>query len=117
MNIAICAGEEDCRLLRERLDGLPAEAFTRREDLLYAMRERPFNVVIVALPGAVGMETALGARKFAPDAALIWASDESAFIAESYRLRAAMFLTLPLKEEQVGEALRRVGITATERYG
>ncbi len=108
MNIAICAGKEDFRLLTRRLDSLRAEAFIRREDLLYAMKARPYDVVIVALPGAIGMETALGARKFAPKAALFWASDESAFIAESYRLRAAMFLTLPLEEEQVQELVMRV---------
>ncbi len=108
MNIAICAGTEDYRLLRERLAGMRAEAFTRREDLLYTLKARSFDVAIVALPGAIGMETAIGAHQFAPNAALFWASDENAFIAESYRLRAAMFLSLPLVEEQVDELVLRV---------
>lgn len=117
MRIAICAGEEAARQLCGWIDscagGGPApaaEVFPRREDLLYAMKERPFDIVVVAQPGAIGMEAAVGARQFAPKASLIWASDEAAFIAQSYRLRAAMFLSLPLEEAQVKEALLRVGL-------
>lgn len=122
MEIAICAGQEDGRRLKQMLcfytndaGSLEIDTFTRRESLLYRMKGKRFDVVIVALPGAVGMETAVGARQFDENVTLIWASDEAAFIAQSYRLRAAMFLSLPLVEEQVTEALRRVGLGLNDK--
>ncbi len=83
------------------------ETFDRREDLLYRIRRGDYDAVVVAMPGALGMETALGVR--AQDAAvpLVWISNDEVFALESYRLRANAFLCTPITEAQIADVLLR----------
>ena len=66
-----------------------------------------WNLVLVAIPGAPGMEAATRVREAYPQVPLIWCSDERLFGIHSYRLRCAMFLLLPVTAEQVAGALTR----------
>lgn len=83
------------------------ECFARREDLLYRLRRGSCDAVVVALQGALGMESAIGVRALDASVPLIWISDDEDFGMQSYRLRARMFLRFPVEEEQVTRALQR----------
>lgn len=86
---------------------LVLEPFARREDLLYRIRDGGYDAVLVALPGALGMESAMGVRAQDRSVPLIWISDDEVFALESYRLRVTLFLCLPVTTEQVTDALAR----------
>ena len=66
-----------------------------------------WDVVLVALSGALGMEAATRIREEYPNKPLIWCSDDRLFGIHSYRLHCAMFLLLPITAEQVAAALTR----------
>lgn len=83
------------------------ENFNRREALLYRLRDGNYDIVLVALPGALGMETVLGVREMDRGVPLIWASDDEVFSLEGYRLRVDMFLRLPATPHQYSDALIR----------
>lgn len=63
------------------------------------------EAAVVAVTGALGMEAASGVRSFDAWIPLIWCSNDEGFAVMSYRLNCAMFLTFPLKPEQVENAL------------
>lgn len=111
MMVAVCAAAREqrqiCGELSQAYPDCRLEAFTLREELLYRMKETRFDAVFVAMPGALGMETAIGARALDAETALIWASDQQEFIPESYRLRVRMFLLLPLSPGQAAAALEQ----------
>ncbi len=67
----------------------------------------PWDLIIVAAPGAEGMETVITAREAAPETPLLWCSDDAAFAVASYRLRCSLFLPLPLQPDQVRDAMAR----------
>ena len=84
------------------------EWYRRPEQLLYRLRDGPCcDMVVVAVPGARGMEAAMGVREQAPCARLVWCSDDRDFAIQSYRLQTAMFLLLPIQTGQIEEALKR----------
>lgn len=72
---------------------------------LYTLAEKQWDAVLVALSGAEGMEAANSVREANPGVPLVWVSDDKAFGVQSYRLRAQMFLCLPVKKEEVVQAL------------
>ncbi|MEG1774383.1 MAG: hypothetical protein RR320_05980, partial [Oscillospiraceae bacterium] len=78
-----------------------------REGLLYRLRNGPYDLVVVALPGALGMEAVLGVREKAPMIPLVWCSDDDVFALQSYRLRVTAFLRLPVDAHQAAVALNR----------
>ena len=76
-----------------------------RQSFLYAMQHRPLcDLLIIAVPGAQGMEDVISARSVAPELPILWCSDDQAFAVTSYRLRCSLFLALPVTEEQVEKA-------------
>ncbi|MEG0779020.1 MAG: hypothetical protein RRY95_01045 [Oscillospiraceae bacterium] len=83
------------------------ELLERREDLIYSIRAGGYDAVVVALPGALGMEAVLGVRLLDPAVPLIWISEDEVFALESYRQRVNMFLRAPATTEQVAGALAR----------
>lgn len=83
------------------------ECFARREELLYRLRRGNCDAVVVALPGALGMESAIGVRGLDARVPLVWVSDDEGFGMQSYRLRTRMFLRFPVEEEQMAQALER----------
>lgn len=116
MRLAICATEEHVDAIKHGLQRYreqtgqvcAAEAFLRRDQLLYRMREAPFDAVFLAMPGALGMETALSVRGLHSAIPLVWASDQREFVPQSYRIRTSMFLLTPLTPTSVVEALLRL---------
>ncbi|MEG2542892.1 MAG: hypothetical protein RSA64_06580 [Christensenellaceae bacterium] len=115
IQIAVCADKliaesviEGIHLFEEKTKMVvEIDCFSRREELLYGMRKKKYEVVMVALFGALGMETVMGAREEDESAAIIWISDEEAFALQSYRLRVTMFLVNPATSEQISDALNR----------
>ncbi|MEG1971845.1 MAG: hypothetical protein RR315_01705 [Oscillospiraceae bacterium] len=81
------------------------EWYQRREDLIYRTRSGGYDTVIVALPGALGMEAVLGVRERAPAIPLVWCSDDDVFALQSYRMKVTAFLRLPLQSEILVTAL------------
>jgi len=80
--------------------------FPDAHSFLKALEEESlWDLVIVATPGARGMETVVSARELAPETPLLWCSDDGDFAVASYRVRCSLFLTLPLRAEQVADAL------------
>ena len=70
------------------------------------------GAVLIALPGAAGMEAATHTRELLPSIPLIWCSDDRDFAIHSYRLRAASFLKMPVTPEQIRDSLK----ICRERY-
>lgn len=112
--LGLCTPEEEAVLRRgvaefARRRGRPAvlECFHRRELLLYRVRQGACDAALVALPGALGMEAAMGVRGMDKRLPLVWMSDDEVFAMESYRLQAQMFLLRPATEEQIADALER----------
>lgn len=66
-----------------------------------------WDLLIVAVPGARGMEAVVSARELAPETPLLWCSDDPGFAVASYRLRCSLFLPLPLNREEVASAMAR----------
>ncbi|MEG0177954.1 MAG: hypothetical protein RR573_00215 [Oscillospiraceae bacterium] len=100
---ALRCGTEQCSI--ETQNHILLEWYHRREDLLYRIRSGEYDVVVVALPGALGMEAVLGVRDLAAKIPIIWCSDDDVFALQSYRLFVSTFLRLPVKAEQVAKAL------------
>lgn len=91
---------------------LALEHFLRREDLLYRLREGRCDTAIVALPGALGMESVLGVRGLNRHLPLIWISDDEVFAMQSYRLGVQMFLRFPVTSKEVAGAMARCACPA-----
>ncbi|MEG0382954.1 MAG: hypothetical protein RR514_07050 [Christensenella sp.] len=83
------------------------DVFLQREELLYGMRKKKYDIIIVDFAGALGMEAVIGARDEDGRVSIIWISDEEFFALQSYRMQTAMFLVKPVTAEQVKDALCR----------
>ncbi len=70
-------------------------------------KETPWDMVIVSIPGAMGMEAVISVRELEPEIPLIWCSDDQGFGVESYRQRCSLFMGFPEKEEDIVNALHR----------
>ena len=92
---------------RRRGLGGVLECFDRREALLYRMQKGCCDAALVLLPGAIGMECALGIREIDAELPLVWISDVPGFALQSYRLQARMFLRTPVTEQEIAAALER----------
>ena len=112
--LLLCAPENEA-LLRRGIEefsrrtgrGAVSECFARRETLLYRIRRGCCDAVLIALPGALGMESAIGVRGIDERIPLVWISDDEVFAMQSYRLKTRMFLSFPTTEKQVADALER----------
>lgn len=81
------------------------ERFQKREDFLYRIRDGCCDAALVALPGAIGMETALNVRELKQTLPLVWITDDDGFALQSYRMQVKMFLRFPATEDDITEAL------------
>ena len=68
-----------------------------------------WDLVVVAAPGAQGMETCIGARKIRPRIPLFWFSDDPLFAAQSYRLNCTYFGVMPVSGRMMENAFGRIG--------
>ncbi len=104
----------------EKSVGRPVE-LTSCRDVQSFLRQavEPWDALLIALPGAEGMETVITARRQNERVPLVWISDDEVFGVQSYRLHASMFLCLPVSEEDVAHALKRCdeAWSHTQRFG
>ena len=109
---ALCADEIE-PVIRRGVDGFSSrcgkdvklERFQRREDFLYRIRDGSCDAALVAMPGAIGMETALNVRGLKKILPLVWITDDDGFAIQSYRMQVKMFLRFPATEEDITQAL------------
>ena len=78
------------------------------DELRRDMVEASYDMVIVAEPGAYGMEICIGVRKISNRVALVWFTDDAAFAAQSYRLNCTYFSELPVTQRTVANAFCRM---------
>ena len=97
------------RELPENRDG-KLECFSRSDydDVRRDLVKEPWDMVIVAEPGAYGMEVCIGIRKSSSKVALVWFTDDAAFAAQSYRLNCTYFSQLPVSRRTVEKAFARM---------
>lgn len=74
-----------------------------------------WNLVVVAAPGAQGMEICIGARKIRPRIPLFWFSDDPLFAAQSYRLDCTYFGVMPVSGRMMENALSRIPVYTGSR--
>ncbi len=84
--------------------------FESYDDFISELPASGCDVVIVARPGAAGMETVRSAKILMPGVKVIWFSDDNGFGPESYRIGCAYFSASPITEERITAALRRCGV-------
>lgn len=112
--LGVCSAEQE-NVLRRGAEEFARKAgfvcafehFDQRDALLYRLRDGRCDAVLVDLPGALGMECALGVRELDASMPLVWISDDPCFAMQSYRLRARMFLRTPVTQHQIADALGR----------
>ncbi len=68
------------------------------------------HMMVVARPGAEGMEGVRAARILLPEVPLLWFSDDKGFGPESYRAGCSYFSAEPLTPELLEHACIRFGI-------
>ncbi len=116
IRIAACCADEYRRSIAEAADRYMAEegvsvsvqyAPTHRDFLATLRGDSLWDCLIVAEPGARGMETVISTRELAPETPLFWCSDDADFAVTSYRLRCTQFLPLPPPAEHIAYALQR----------
>lgn len=93
---------------------LQADFFKSGCQMLYALRENSYQAVIVAQPGAEGMETVFGIREHSKTIPIVWISDDYAFGPLSYRVCARLFLAGPMTVEQAIKALAECRVKKSE---
>ena len=76
-----------------------------REELLKELKRENRDIVVVAINGVEGMETAIGAGYVLPKN-IVWISDLD-FAVQSYRMGVTYFLQKPLRAEQLYQALEQ----------
>lgn len=93
---------------QSRPDPVHGEYYQKTRCFLDALQhDSLWDFLIVAVPGARGMEAVVSARELAPETPLLWCSDDPEFAVASYRLRCSLFLPLPLDQAEVASALDR----------
>lgn len=116
IRIAVCCAAPEREVFRQGIDHYAAEQkapiqteiFEQAQDFYKALEQNSlWDLIVVAIPGAAGMETVIGARTLANVAPLLWCSDDSGFAVESYRQRCSLFLVMPMAPEDVKAAIGR----------
>lgn len=82
--------------------------FQNPHEYIEALEENSlWDFLVVAAPGARGMETVISTRELAPKIPLLWCSDDAEFAVTSYRLHCDLFLPMPLQASDMEDALHR----------
>lgn len=84
---------------------IKVESCTDRDGILARLKSGKYDVVVIALPGTEGMETAICARHLT-EKGLIWISDLD-FAIQSYRMRVTYFIIKPVSLNLLYQALER----------
>lgn len=86
--------EEDMRVFRDPLDG-------------HGHYEYAYDLVVVALEGARGMNVVFEWRNRHPESKIVWASSDADFAKTAIRWHLSGFLVRPFAEEDFRGSVRR----------
>lgn len=77
------------------------------DDFLNALTDHYYNLIIVTVDNALGMEGVIAAKNCHPELPLIWFSNDKGFGLQSYRLGCAYFGARPITADKMERALKR----------
>ncbi len=114
MKLAIFADNQRYEQLKDLCDSpgvaerIKATAFYMTyDDFIKELPRSGCNSVIVAHKGAVGMQAVRAAKILLHRVPVVWLSDDSAFLEESYNNGCAYFSAEPINETLLSKALNR----------
>lgn len=119
MKIAICANEEDLKILKKLTIEYCAEcncytaidSFENRERIIEAMTKNNYEIVIVAIDKAKGMEAVKHIHRRDANAKIIWFSDDEDFAGCAFENGVKQFSLRPISSEKLSEGLEVCGIS------
>ncbi|WP_373899138.1 hypothetical protein ACER0A_002975 [Haloimpatiens sp. FM7315] len=122
MKIAICAKAEDLKILKRLTIDYCGECncypvidiFENRENIIKAMINNSYFIVIVAMDKAKGMETVKHIHLRDANAKIIWFSDDKDFAGFAFENEVKQFGIRPICSEKLIEGLKRCGISNLE---
>ncbi len=84
-----------------------SEFYQESTEFLEALEQDAlWDMLIIAIPGAMGMETVVSAKALMPKTPVLWCSDDAGFAVASYRLRCSLFMPMPLDPNDIDLALQ-----------
>ncbi len=114
MKLAVFADEKTAKEIEALIKN---EMFSKRLDEVYfhkdydglisALSTSCCDGVMIAYPGAEGMESARAAKILCPKCPLIWFSNDQGFGPESFRIGCTYFSLFPITEKELKIALDR----------
>ncbi|MBR3811700.1 MAG: hypothetical protein IKJ16_05145 [Agathobacter sp.] len=115
MKVLIYGVDSDKALISNHMKKQPDMAFrliqyTQTEDydsFLELMEKSEYEIIIVMMDNAAGMEGARAAKELKPHTPVLWFSNDKNFVAQSYRLGVTYFSVKPIEERIIGLALQR----------
>lgn len=70
------------------------------------LRECAYDLVVVTVNGAEGMEGVMATKNLLPDGDVVWFSDDAGFGVQAHRLGCTYFAVKPITAETVSKAYR-----------
>lgn len=113
MKIALCIELRNAEQFANRIRSLfnkderiAIDELWNKKQLVQAVQRSRYNVVVIALSGARGLEAVIQVRKLMPETPLVWCSDDEGFALIAYHLRASAFLTIDCSDQELYEAMK-----------
>jgi two-component SAPR family response regulator len=118
MKIAISANQEDAKLLKKLILNYCTvcncypniEHFENRERIIEAMMKTSYEIVVVAIDKAKGMEAVKHIQLRDPKTQIIWFSNDKDFAGFAFEKGVRQFALQPISKEKLEEGLRRCGV-------
>lgn len=115
MRIALCTELRNADQFENRLrspfcgdEQVAIDELWNEKQLAHAVRRSQYHAVVIALPGARGLEAVIQARALAPKIPVIWCSDDESFALMAYHLRVSAFLPIACSEQELYEAIKPI---------
>ena len=120
MKIALSANQEDAKLLKKLVLNYCTtcncypniEYFENRQSIIEAMMKTSYEIVVVAIDKAKGMEMVKHIQLRDPKVQIIWFSDDKDFAGFAFEQGVRYFALRPISKENLEEGLRRCQIAA-----
>ena len=118
MKIALSANQEDAKLLKKLVLNYCTtcncypniEHFENRQSIIEAMMKTSYEIVVVAIDKAKGMEMVKHIQLRDPKTQIIWFSDDKDFAGFAFEQGVRYFALRPISKENLEEGLRRCQI-------
>lgn len=109
MRILHYGTEQDFLAVSNALSHLPdykdsIKEYTQQDnydDFFNALTDHYYNLIIITVDNALGMESVIAAKNCHPELPLIWFSNDKGFGLQSYRLDCAYFGTRPITVDKM----------------